>query len=190
MLGLKERLIFRFIHRVLSIRFLRTIFYRVAGMEIGERTLLPRIHVTWPHQVKLGADCTIEHDVYFHFDGLYKPGPSILVGDCCFIGTGCEFNVCERVSLGNDCLIGAGTRFIDHDHNISGLGPLPKIEGPCAPIHVRDHVWIGANVVVLKGVEIGQGAVVAAGAVVTKNIPPNEIWGGVPAKKIGERKDA
>ena len=67
---------------------------------------------------------------------------------------------------------------------------MPMCDGVAAPVVLRDHVWIGANAVILKGVEIGRGAVVAAGAVVTKNIPPNEIWGGVPAKKIGERKDA
>lgn len=156
-------------------------------MEIGTGTVLPPIHCSWPHQVQLGAGCRLEHGVYFHFDGIYKPGPSILVGDGCFLGQGCEFNVCGKVSLGRNCLIAAGSRFIDHDHDISGLGPLPKREGPCVPIAVGDDVWVGANSVVLKGVEIGRGAVVAAGAVVTKNIPPNEIWGGVPAKKIGER---
>ena len=61
--------------------------------------------------------------------------------------------------------------------------------GRCEPIEIADNVWIGANAVILRGVTIGQGAVVAAGAVVTKKIPPNEIWGGLPARKIGERKD-
>jgi acetyltransferase-like isoleucine patch superfamily enzyme len=51
-------------------------------------------------------------------------------------------------------------------------------------IVIGSNVWIGCNVVVLKGVGIGNSAVVAAGAVVTKSIPPYEIWGGVPAKKL------
>jgi acetyltransferase-like isoleucine patch superfamily enzyme len=55
-------------------------------------------------------------------------------------------------------------------------------------IKIGCDVWLGCNVTVLKGVNIGGGAVIAAGAVVTKSIPPYEIWGGVPAKKIGERK--
>ena len=56
-------------------------------------------------------------------------------------------------------------------------------------IIIKDNVWIGANVVITRGVAIGNGAVVAAGAVVTTDVPPHEIWGGVPArriKKIGE----
>jgi acetyltransferase-like isoleucine patch superfamily enzyme len=53
---------------------------------------------------------------------------------------------------------------------------------------LEEDVWLGCHVVVLMGVKIGRGAVVAAGAIVNKNIPSYEIWGGVPAKKIGERK--
>lgn len=55
------------------------------------------------------------------------------------------------------------------------------------PPVIGDDVWIGANAVILRGVNIGDGAVIAAGAVVTRNVPKYEIWGGVPAKKIGER---
>jgi acetyltransferase-like isoleucine patch superfamily enzyme len=54
-------------------------------------------------------------------------------------------------------------------------------------IKLGSDVWLGCNVVVLKGVEIGDGAIIAAGAVVTKSILPNEIWAGVPARKIGQR---
>ena len=58
------------------------------------------------------------------------------------------------------------------------------------PIIVRDDVWIGMNAIVLSGVEIGQGAVIAAGAVVTSNIPPYAIAAGVPAKVIKHRFDS
>jgi acetyltransferase-like isoleucine patch superfamily enzyme len=189
MAGLKDRLVFAILHRINPAPFLRTCFYRALGMDIGTGTWLPPIRTIWPHQVRLGSNCRLEPGVYFHFDGVWKPGPSIVVGDFCFLGTGCEFNVRDGVRLGNHCLVAAGSRFVDHDHNISGIGPLRKGGGPHAPIFIRDHVWIGANAVVLKGVEIGTGAVVAAGAVVVKNIPPNEIWGGVPARRIGQRKD-
>ena len=56
------------------------------------------------------------------------------------------------------------------------------------PIIIGRDVWIGCNVVVLKGSNIGNGAIVAAGSVVTKSISENEVWAGVPARKIGERK--
>ena len=54
---------------------------------------------------------------------------------------------------------------------------------------IEHHVWIASRVTVLPGVHIGYGAIIAAGGVVTKDVPPMEIWGGVPAKKIGERKN-
>ena len=60
----------------------------------------------------------------------------------------------------------------------------PNVE---AEIILENNVWLGVNVTVLKGVTIGSGAIVAAGAVVTKSIGPNEIWGGVPARKIKSR---
>ena len=57
------------------------------------------------------------------------------------------------------------------------------------PIHVGHHCWIGTGATVLQGINIGDGAVVAAGAVVTKDVPPYEVWGGVPAKCIRKRTD-
>jgi acetyltransferase-like isoleucine patch superfamily enzyme len=188
--GFKDRLFFFLRHRVFSPDRFRTLWFRAMGMSVGWGTILPRIHCPWPHQVRIGNNCRLEHDVYFHFDGIWKPGPSIIVGDECFLGAGCEFNARLRIEVGNKCLIAAGSRFVDNDHDISGVGPLPMRDGPVAPVVLHDNVWIGANAVILKGVEIGQGAVVAAGAVVTRSIPPNEIRGGVPARKIGERKEA
>lgn len=186
--SLGDRLIFRLRNRVLSLGRLRSSYWKILGMKIGGGTHLSHIYVTWPHQVEIGNNCCIEHGVYFHFDGIHRPGPSIRIGDGCFLGTSCEFNIREGIEISYNCAIGAGSRFIDHDHNIQGLGPLPSRDGPQAPIRCEHDVWIGANVVVLKGVNISHGAVVAAGAVVVKNVPSNEIWGGIPARKIGERK--
>jgi acetyltransferase-like isoleucine patch superfamily enzyme len=125
--------------------------------------------------------------VYFHFDGTYREGPSIAIGDSCFVGTACEFNIRERITIASHCRIAAGCRFIDHDHNVSGTGPI-RWPDVAAEICVREYAWLGANAIVLKGVTIGRGAVVGAGAVVNRSIPDNEIWAGVPAKKIGIRR--
>ncbi|MDQ6913126.1 MAG: acyltransferase [Verrucomicrobiota bacterium] len=168
---------------------MRTIWWRMIGMQIGAGTLLPKVHVTWPHQVSLGKNCRLEHDIYFKFDGIYAPGPSIMIGDRVFVGFGCEFNVRQRVEIGADCLIGSGCKFIDHDHG-SARRDLPmnqQLDGAEGAIVLESDVWLGANVVVLKNVRIGAGAIVAAGAVARENIPAYEIWGGVPARKIGLR---
>lgn len=167
----------------------RTACWRLRGMSVGRGTLLPKVHVTWPHQVSLGQNCTLEHDIYFKYDGIWAPGPTIVIGDRVFIGFGCEFNVRRRVEIGSDCLIASGCKFIDHDHGSArdGVPMREQTTGAEAEIILEEDVWLGVNVVVLKGVRIGKGAIVAAGAVVTKDIGPYEIWGGVPARKISTR---
>jgi len=166
---------------------LRVAYWSLQGMTIGNRVGFSTLHVTWPHQVQIGNDCRIEHDVYFHFDGIYQPGPSIVIGDDCFIGASCEFNITDRIEIGDHCKIASGCRFVDHNHGTQ-LGYL--IGGQACTgsmIHIADDVWIGANAVILAGVSIGSGAVVAAGAVVTGPVAANAIVGGVPAKLIRSR---
>lgn len=172
-----------------AVAVIRTLVWGLLGMDVGEGTLLPRIYVTWPHQVSLGAHCTVEHGAYFKYDGIWAPGPRLKIGDHVFIGAGCEFDFKRAITIGSHCLIASGSYFTDHDHQ-SARRDVPmgtQSDGPEAPIALESDVWVGANVVILKGVSIGRGAIVAAGAVVRDSIPPYEIWGGVPAKKIGER---
>lgn len=166
----------------------RNMYFKALGMQIGKRTSLSKVFVTWPHQVSLGQRCTIEHNVFFKFDGIWQNGPSIKIGDNVFIGFSSEFNITQGIEIGNDCLIASGCKFIDHNHGLA-LGTLIRTQ-VCTEkkIVIHENVWFGCNCIVLQGVEIHQGAVIAAGAVVTKSVPANEIWGGIPAKKLGERK--
>jgi acetyltransferase-like isoleucine patch superfamily enzyme len=157
------------------------------GMKIGSGTILSKLHVTWPHQILIGKNCLLEHNIFFKYNGVWSPGPSIIIGDNIFIGANCEFNIHKRMEIGNDTLIASGCKFIDHNHGINLDILMRKQLGPEEPIVVGCDVWIGVNTVILKGVSIGNGAIIAAGAVVTKSILPNEIWAGIPARKIGQR---
>lgn len=169
---------------------LRTLYCQLLGMTVGKGTLLPRICVSWPHQVSLGARCVLGCDLILTFDGPWKPGPSIVVGNAVHIGAGCQFNIQEKIVIGDETLIAAGCRFFDADHGFSSRSiPMYRQAVRRAPITIGPDVWLGANVVVLKGVSIGRGAIVGAGAVVTKSIPEFEIWAGVPARKLGVRPD-
>ena len=172
-----------------AVAHVRTAWWRMQGMQIGAGTLLPRMQVTWPHQVSLGKNVVLEHDIFFKYDGIYAPGPSIILRDNVFVGAGCEFNVRRRIEIGADCLIASGCKFIDHDHDVArrDLPVREQAAGAEAEIVLGVDVWLGVSVVVLKGVHIGKGAIVAAGAVVTHDIGDYEIWGGIPARKIGER---
>lgn len=149
---------------------------------------MPKIFITWPHKVSIGENCHLEHHIYFKHDGIWSNGASILIGDNVFIGSGCEFNITEKITIGDNSLIASGCRFIDHDHGLQKSALMRVQQGMEKEIKIGSDVWVACNAVVLKGVEIGDGAVIAAGAVVNRSIPPYEIWGGIPAKKIGERK--
>ncbi len=167
---------------------LRKFWWQLQGARFGAGTSVPNLLITWPHQVAVGERCVLESDIFFKYDGFWQPGPSIIAGDRVFIGRGCEFNIRQRIEVGNDCLIASGCKFIDHDHELTiGAGPMHSLSCPEAAITLEEDVWLGVNVVVLKGVTIGLGAVVGAGAVVTKSVPPYEIWAGIPARKIGQR---
>jgi acetyltransferase-like isoleucine patch superfamily enzyme len=186
-----HKVIFRFKERYSSIliQSIRLMYWRSQGMRVGSGVSLPQIYVTWPHQLQLGNNCKLEQGVFFKFDGIWKKGPSILIGERTFLGAYVEFNIREKISLGADCLIASGCKFIDHDHGFASRDfPINvQADGIDKVIVVEDDVWLGVNVVVLKGVHVGRGAIVAAGSVVSKSIPSYEIWAGIPARKISER---
>lgn len=157
-------------------------------MTIGADTRMSRVHVTWPHRVLLGERVSLEHGIYFNAAGAHAPGIAISIGDGTFVGSGCEFNAIQGISIGANCLIASGCRFVDHDHGIQA-GQLMKLQDEISSaIQVGTDVWIGANSIVLKGVSIGDGAIVAAGSVVTKSVAPYAIVAGVPAKFIKSRR--
>jgi acetyltransferase-like isoleucine patch superfamily enzyme len=168
--------------------FIRKTYLRMLGGKIGRGTRMPRCRISWPHQLIIGEKCVLEPDICFKFDWYWKPGPNIVIGDRVFIGRGVEFNVQGRIQIGDDCLIASGCVFVDHDHGMDRKRTMRGQRQDIRPIEIASNVWIGANAVILKGIEIGNGAVVGAGSVVTRSIPGNEIWCGNPARKLRERK--
>jgi acetyltransferase-like isoleucine patch superfamily enzyme len=177
---------FRFFKKVKSSIY--KFFLKSMGVSIGKNTMIGKSDFTWYHKVKIGEGCTIENNVFFKYDGPYTEGYAIVIDDKTFIGTGCEFNISHGLKIGYHGAIASGCKFIDHNHGFDNRNKYIGEQTPTgAPIILEDDVWLGANVMVLKGVHIGKGAIVAAGSVVNKPIAPYEIWGGIPAKKIGER---
>ncbi|MEL6671275.1 MAG: acyltransferase [Bacteroidota bacterium] len=163
--------------------------YRIAGLKVGYMSKVDRPRFTWPHQVVIGKYCLIEKGAFFKYVGIWAPGPSILLADHVFLGSQVEMNIRHHLHIGKGSMIASGCKFIDHDHGTARHDLPIRLQPPSgAGIVLEEESWLGFNVVVLKGVTIGEGAVVAAGAVVTQSIPPFEIWGGIPAKKIGIRK--
>jgi acetyltransferase-like isoleucine patch superfamily enzyme len=166
----------------------RKIYLQLLGAKIGGGTWIPKCIVPWPHQMQIGVECTLEPDIYFKFDGYWLPGPRILIGNRVFIGRGVEFNIQDRIEIGDDTGIGSGCVLTDHNHGIAPIESRMRDQPvEVGPIRIGRDVIVGVNSVILKDVKIGDGAVVGAGSVVTKSIPANEIWCGNPARKIRER---
>ena len=104
--------------------------------------------------------------------------PKLSIGNGVSIGDRTEIHVGKEVVIGDGTLIAWDCCIMDRDYHSIGTEEIMK------PVHIGKHVWIGCNAIILKGVTIGDGAVVAAGAVVTKDIPANALVGGNPARVI------
>lgn len=168
---------------------LRKLLWRLRGAQIGRRTRLPNCRVVWPHQVRIGDDCRLQPGIFFNYDHYWTPGPSIILGDRVLVAHDVEFNIQGRIEIAEDCLIGAGCVFVDHDHGSDPRFPVNGQPNEICPIRLGKNAWLGAGCIVLKGVSIGEASVVGAGSVVTKSIPPGEIWAGNPARRIRTRED-
>ncbi len=98
------------------------------------------------------------------------------------------FFASEKIIIGDDCLIAPFVYVVDSNHKAERNRKINQQPNETAPIIIGNDVWIASNVTILKGVTIGDGAVIAANSVVNKDVEPYTIVGGTPAKKIGERK--
>ena len=108
-------------------------------------------------------------------------GKNIHIGENVFINSGCKMQDQGGIYIGDDVLIGHNACLLTLNH---AQEAERRADMYPAPIHIEDKAWLGSNVTVLPGVTIGEGAIVAAGAVVTKDVKANTIVGGVPAKFI------
>lgn len=151
-------LVLRFVGYIPS-RSFRKICYLLAGVSLP-----------WDATIHLGAN-------------FFNPA-NVAIGHDTIIGDHCFLDGRDRLTIGNHVDIASQVLIYNNEHDIHS----PNFGNSFGPVTIEDYVFIGPRAIILPGATIGQGAVVAAGAVVTKNIPPFEIWGGVPAKKIGLRR--
>ena len=167
---------------------IRLQWLKLLGLKIGYNCKLGKIFINIPEQVTIGDNCVIEDQVRLRPGGPWKQS-FIEIGKNTFIGHSTQINVGNRFKIGDNCMIAPLTVFTDATHGFEDL-TIPMKSQPCRYdcIEVKDDVWIGSGCVILGGVTVGKGVIVAAGAVVNKDIPDYEIWGGVPAKKIKSRK--
>lgn len=115
-------------------------------------------------------------------------GRNLVLGDDVDLATGVLITTDGGVSIGDRTLVGYGTKILSSNHNVPKLPSHIFDSGHTkAPVVIGNDVWLGANCIILPGVTVGDGAIIAAGSVVTKAVPANVFVGGVPAKIIKER---
>jgi maltose O-acetyltransferase len=141
---------------------LRTRIIRAAGVQVGRGTVM----MGTPLMYGVGDICRRIH-----------------IGENVMINIGCVFDLNAPISIGNHAAIGHEVMLLTSSHHIGNqihrAGPLTT-----APVIIENGTWIGARSVVLPGVTVGAGSVVASGAIVTRNVPPNTLVGGVPARVL------
>lgn len=148
--------------------------------------LIQRGTVIWadrPNSITIGHNSTVSR-----YSIIQTVGGNISIGDRTQIGDYCILYGQGGLTIGNDVMFGSGVQVIANQHSYQNklvtIRENPEIR---KGIVIEDDVWIGAHVTILDGVRIGTGSIVAAGAVVTKDVLPYSIVAGVPAKEIKTR---
>ena len=160
------------------------VLYRVTAswLPISQRSKAAKaIRVFWARRIanSVGKNVNIERRAVF--------GPDLSIGDNSGIGISCE--VYGKVTVQNDVMMGPEVVIYTSGHKFDRLDIPIWQQGSTAeqPVIIGNDVWIGRRVMIMPGVHIGNGVVIAAGAVVTKDVPDNVVVGGVPARVIKHR---
>ncbi|MDI9479419.1 MAG: acyltransferase [Syntrophomonadaceae bacterium] len=132
-------------------------------------------------EVHIGDNVLLERDVRISTG----TNARVYIGDNSYLGDGCNLLAVKELRIGKGCSISWHVLFMDtSSHPLAFAGE--KMETKIAPIIVEDHVWIGCRAVILKGVTVGEGSIIANNAVVTKDVPPRTMVAGNPARVIKE----
>jgi maltose O-acetyltransferase len=158
---LLARFILLFVPNSVGVRF-RALVLRIIGLHIGKGTVF------------MGTPI---------FIGGRKIYENLSIGNMCFFSIGTFFDLAGPITLEDHVTLGPDVMLITGAHDI---GMRERRAGPLSPkpIVIRKGAWLGARCLVLPGITIGEGAVIGAGAVVTKDVPEGAVVGGIPAKEI------
>ena len=161
-----------------------------AEVIIGPGVVTERIHHGVRFEVAQGGSLVIEDDVWLRTD-IAPVFLRVGKGARIKIGAASQLSACmltskKEVTVGQFCLIGMGTRIFDSDQHSVDIDH-PEV---ALPVHIEDHVWIAADVTILRGVTVGDNSVVGTRSLVQRSVEPHTVVSGVPAKlygKVGDR---
>ena len=162
---------------------LETIFWELANSKLILVGYIPFHHIRRLfyrfYGIKIGSGSTIHTRAKFYYP------PKIIIGRDTIVGEGAVLDGRDQLIIGNHVDIASEVMIYNAQHDIND----ENFKAITAPVTIEDYVFIGPRAIILPGVKIGKGAVVGAGAVVTKDIADFAIVGGVPAQVIGERNN-
>ncbi len=163
------------------IRRIKTILLEFEVMKLHFVGQIPSHHIRWFFYrlagMKIGKGSTIHTGARF-----YNP-TNIEIGEDSIIGEGAILDGRDKLIIGSHVDIATEVMIYNAEHDVRD----PNFRTINAPVTIGDYVFIGPRAIILPGIKIMKGAVIGAGAVVTKDVPEYSIVGGVPARQIGER---
>ena len=165
------------------LRRIKTVFWELICWKLAITGYIPShfvrrfVYRFW--FIKIGKGSTIHMGAHFYFP------PNISIGEDTIIGEGVVLDGRSTLTIGNHVDIASGVMIYNAEHDVKD----ENFKAISAPVVIEDYVFIGPRAIILPGVTIKKGAVVGAGAVVTKDVGEFKIVGGVPAKEIGEREN-
>ena len=172
----------------LRTRIATRLFWSWRFRRFGSRSVLKSPQqITGAHLIEIGNNVDIWHNARleaFAFDN--APPPIMTIGDGTMIQRDFHCGAAQHIAIGREVLMGSGVFITDHDHSFDDpdLPPIRQRQIKCAAVTIGDGAWLGERCMILKGVTVGQRAVVAAGAIVTHDVAPFTVVAGVPAKPV------
>lgn len=183
--------LFSGLRRTLETRLLR-LNLRIRGISYGKNLRGNRCKIQAWGRIELADDVQLwsypDGEAYKTCLLTWQSTASIRIGSNCMLN-GTVIHSRSEVVIGDNCMFGAGTVVLDSDFHSTTINPTirrEQVQAVDRPVVIGNNVWIGRNAIILKGVHIGDNSIIAAGSVVTKNIPPNQVFGGNPAHFIRE----
>lgn len=169
------------------ITYLQYRWYQFRGVQLEPTTIVFRgaSLLRYPRNIHLGPDVVVKTGAHIC---PCRAEAHIRIGARTTIGFYTFLYASNAIEIGADCMIAPFVYIVDSDHGIRAGIPMNRQPNSARPIRIGNDVWIGAHTIVLAGVTIGDGAVIAAGAVVREDVAPDTIVGGVPARILGKRE--
>lgn len=168
--------------------YIRLFFNKIKLKSCGSKVYFEKnvSIMRYKKNVTIGSNCVLKEGVKICS---CNPDADICIGENTSIGYYTYIFASKNIQIGKDCMIAPFVYIVDSDHSIKKGINMNQQPNLVSPIKIGDDVWIGSHVTILRGVTIENGAVIGSKSVVNKNVGKNEVFAGVPAKKIYCRSD-